>query len=253
MKKNKEHKKGESTIGKIIYGFLLFMPLFAIGVTCGYAMFNKNAYQSYADEKENQYIKLSEVTEYPLYDVNFNLSNGINYTSSTRFQVSDVKYNFGNLTQTLIDSLESTSYLQIWRDVNLNTNYCTWQNANTNISALSNSLNITFTLNQQPPIGNSTDYDMYFYSSITNNKLDNVFYYAVDKVTENPLFSWSQNSIIYTTLNNTCNTLSITTPFIPLILAYWLIISIIYFLYDIALMLIWLLHDKIHEMRDSLA
>ena len=46
--KDKKVKHGkENTIGKIIYGFLLFMPLLAIGITCAYVIFNKNAYQSY--------------------------------------------------------------------------------------------------------------------------------------------------------------------------------------------------------------
>ena len=42
MRKNKDQKKGqETTIGKIIYGFLLFMPLIAIGVSCITCFWNK--------------------------------------------------------------------------------------------------------------------------------------------------------------------------------------------------------------------
>ena len=66
------------------------------------------------------------------------------------------------------------------------------------------------------------------------------------------LFLDQLNSVVYNTLETTCNQLSITTTFIPMLLAYWLIISVIYFLYDIALLLIWSAHDKIHELRDSL-
>ena len=38
-----KHKGQETTIGKIIYGFLLFLPLVAIGVTTLVSTFNMNA------------------------------------------------------------------------------------------------------------------------------------------------------------------------------------------------------------------
>ena len=84
--RNKDCKKThESLIGKIIYGFLLFMPLLAIATTSLYAIFNKNAYQSYADYTDTQITEVSLNT--PLingqtYYVNItdtNLQDGYSY------------------------------------------------------------------------------------------------------------------------------------------------------------------------------
>ena len=75
--KNKCKNKGESTIGKIIYGFLLFMPLLAILSTILYTTFNKNAYQSFANNNESQYqvIQVNQLVVNEQYHFNNN-----NYT-----------------------------------------------------------------------------------------------------------------------------------------------------------------------------
>ena len=87
---------------------------------------------------------------------------------------------------------------------------------------------------------------------MAQNKLDNVFTYSIKKVEENELYNWAKTTGTYTVLNNVTTQIGITNTFIPMLMAYWLLISIIYFLYDIALILIWAVHDKIHELKDAI-
>ena len=88
--------------------------------------------------------------------------------------------------------------------------------------------------------------------SYTQAKLSEVFYYAIDRTENSNLFNWSKNNDIYNIMHGACNTLSITNTFIPMLMTYWLLISVIYFLYDIGLMIIIVVHRKIHELQDSI-
>lgn len=273
---NKRKKGQETTIGKIIYGFLLFMPLLAIAVTCGYAIFNKNAYQSYGDK----YIKSTQVVNdssflQPNNDYSFSAQTFFDNTEEFKdggkykFNTSSIEdwnifisgsgsipltpqenetingfvfyyannkrlslYNDDTLVKTIVDNGTSIRLVNLNKTIYFNLK----EVADWNIGSYQN----TYTTNST------------YLITYTIESLSDSFYYAIDKVTENPLFNWAQNSVIYTTTNATCNALSITTPFIPLLLAYWLIISVIYFLYDIALMLVWTIHKKIHELQESI-
>jgi len=244
----RKHKGQESIIGKIIYSFLLFLPLLAIGVTCGYAMFNKNAYQSYASTNESNYTNTT---------IN-NLNIGQTYyliTPSTEQYERQQEFTEISVQEVLFDNVN--------KDVNKLRIYVPSNSTILYIQAIGTD-GFTFT-SDVPHIlsfnyyGINNNYYisqintiLYEKQTITTSYLSDVFYYSVNQVKNNTLFNWAENSIIYTTTNATCNALSITTPFIPLLLSYWLIISVIYFLYDIALMLVWIIHRKIHQLQDSL-
>lgn len=255
-KENKHRKGQESTIGKIIYGFLLFMPLIAIGVTCGYAMFNKNAYQSYSDsnliESKAEITNYEELQDDVIYNFDFDDSQQSGYTG--RFGFKDISVDLYNIFPNMVVR-DYVAFLFYGNDQNIIWYYLEndtltsyyYGTAKGNLEKFSITLDIQYTQSTLT----IHKWNIYTYV-FKQSKIDNVFYYAVDKVTESPLFSWAQNSVIYTTTNTTCNALSITTPFIPLLLSYWLIISVIYFLYDIALMFVWLIHRKIHELQESL-
>ena len=80
--------------------------------------------------------------------------------------------------------------------------------------------------------------------------LINTFYYSLEKIEEEPVFNWAKNNEIYTGIKDVCDTLSIKSTFFPLILTYWLIISTIYFIYDIILIIFHILHNYIHKLED---
>ena len=266
MKKEKQNKKGESTIGKIIYGFLLFMPLLSIACAILVNTFNMSSKEETEINykyQSNEVNSNEDLKEGNIYSFNYahldyqsilyenNLSTIKPLTNfRVRTPIGDECYfedDIATLPYVSISFFEE--YLYINYD-ELGSNYSSL----TYYTILDNFIGILIKDN-----GLNYNHISYTeYNEIESVETHNVngqdiFYKSIEKIEESNLFNWAENSIIYTTMSNTCRQLNITTTFIPLIMSYWLIISIIYFLYDIALMLIWLLHDKIHELRDSIA
>ena len=112
--KNKDLKKGkESTIGKIIYGFLLFMPLLAILSTCLYAIFNKNAYQSYDKQEGVKFQKLTSNTGLIVnetYTIN-QINDKGNIVIDDLNNVSEVYNNFYEIMETISANIDKLSEL----------------------------------------------------------------------------------------------------------------------------------------------
>ena len=263
MKKDKSCKsrKGESTIGKIIYGFLLFAPLIAMLTTCMYVIFNKNAYQSYTGsykyEKTETITDITELENSKIYIGTINSQNtfiagNLNYLKfeNENYQFSTDNYNYSYYTITMTtagifniygynsqgqqsQSLFRNPNVQIYNNVKLQSN---------NIESLNNNQKTLFLTNFQPKIQ----------TFFVDKTLSNVFYASTETLKNNDLFNWTTNTLIYTGVQATTSTLGITNTFIPMLLAYWLIISILYFIYDIVLMIILILHDKIHELQESI-
>lgn len=245
----------ETVIGKIIYGFLLFMPLLAISVTCAYAIFNKNAYQSYSDnlgltltqQNDNTFIVNNT------YQFKYKTGNSITqYSPIISYSEINIDWSdYSNYTNEQVDAFrfypETTgqaSYIQLFYNGSLvGTTRSVWGTKLVELTIVYSS--ILSPQNAQP------NYNLYNY---TYNKqtLDNVFYYSINKVQESPLFNWAKQTSLYTVLNETCETLGIKTTFIPLLLTYWLLISLMYLLYDIALLVVHMAHNKIHEIEGSL-
>lgn len=282
-KKDEKHtKKGqETTIGKIIYGFLLFMPLLAIGTTCLISTFNMSAkeeteihYKYETNEVNSQddlkndrayYVNFNNVTADEFIDVNgstldlyfYNIENFdfSNYILSIDEWLSGDLYSGNLLLHLYITDDFFASLSLISEDIYYNDYYSIVFDGGLdsyNFTIIGNAI-LSYSGNK--PVLNYFNEATYIpiESVETHNvSAEDIFYRSVDKVTESQLFNWAENSIIYTTTNTTCNALSITAPFIPLLLSYWLIISVIYFLYDIALMLVWMIHRKVHELQESL-
>lgn len=253
MKKDKDKcKKGhESTIGKIIYGFLLFLPLFAITVTCGYVIFNKNAYQNYEAKQIEKFTRVSISNNLLIENRDYQITITQSFTNGTSIvyyneidpnfiNTFDSNYTYvgfrltGNANLVLIDSNEQThSY---W-------NYFTQPNA---IKQWTFNYKST---NQPNNLINETQLYLIDYHK---ESLNHVFYTSIELVEQSNLFNWAENSIIYTGMTEFTTSLSITNTFIPLLLTYWLIISLVYFIYDIVLIIFNVLHRKIHELQDSI-
>ena len=124
-------------------------------------------------------------------------------------------------------------------------NSYTWITNNTRFVCKFKINNTSGTINN--PIGFYTiQYDNMSYIS-------DVFYYAIYKTEQSNLFNWSKTTIIYTGIHNTCTQLGITNTFTPMLLAYWLLISVVYILYDIILMILIILHNRVHRLQDSMS
>lgn len=88
-------------------------------------------------------------------------------------------------------------------------------------------------------------------SLIIDRDLSNVFEYSISQVEENSLYNWSKNTAIYEGVETTTNLLGITHSFYPMLLTYWLLITIIYIIYDIALIIVLLAHKKVHSLIEK--
>lgn len=254
--RNKDHKPHESIIGKIIYGFLLFMPLLAIGVTCAYAIFNKNAYQSYGDNYVEKNITIQNQNDANTFyldgqNVTWYLNNNAYGSRSSKYGFSEISLDLNTLfnTQDIIyNGFEFyTSAVNFMYFYDSNGTQYQLNNYKNDFSTFTYTIDLD-TYNSKPL---NTTYGNFVITLLTPAPLTNVFYYSIDKVQQSPLFNWAKDSLIYTGMTNTCNALNITTPFIPLLMTYWLIISVIYILYDIILVILHIFHKKIHQLEDS--
>lgn len=259
-RKDKDTKKGaESAIGKIIYGFLLFMPLVSIGARCLYVIFNKNAYQSYAYTKSIQYELVDNQT-------NLIADNDYQFTTNADLILNNNR-NFVNFTSvSAISGFTDTEKKQIVQTTrfeyytNQNGRFIHFSNPSTNVHyyiSFADSNNV-LTRTLQFAFVTTNNLDNPYVENISliqfgeQNYLDNVFEYSINQVENSNLYNWASETGTYTVLNTTCNQLGITNTFIPLLFTYWLITSVIYFIFDIALILIWMIHNKIHELQESI-
>ena len=253
FKKNKESKKGqESAIGKIIYGFLLFAPFLSILTTSMYVIFNKNAYQSYYGQEinEKQEVQITSNNQIQ-FDETYNYYSelALNQTYSGNIYYSSCKYISSSTVQTQenIDFINNSVRVYFYRGTSQ-----TFYDSENNSLLVTGQATVQLNGIIQQGISSSAyqvlkkiEYNKYSY-------LDNAFDYGMYKTEQNNVFNWAKNTGTYTVLQNTCIQLGITNTFTPMLMAYWLLISVIYFIFDIALILIWMVHNKIHELQESI-
>lgn len=251
-RKDKDTKKGgETTIGKIIYGFLLFMPLLSIGARCLYVIFNKNAYQSYSDYEIQDTITVTTSNNLLIENRDYVWT----YTQAFGDNATDFVY-FNSISENIL-ALEPNYTIVAFRltgNANLmlrdsNNQDHTRFNYFTNDNAIK-TFNFNYKSTTLPAkLINSGKLLLINYKKGT---MDNVFEYSINQTQESNIYNWAKQTGTYTVLNNTTTGLGITNEFIPMLMAYWLIVSVIYFLFDIALILIWAVHKKIHELSEAI-
>lgn len=256
MKPTKQKHGKENIIGKIIYAFLMFIPLLAIGVTCLYVIFNKNAYQSYYGQNINQYQNINLQNNSQLIDNDNDLymenSYFVNTTLSGTITYQDVSVesgNFANPTEENMQIIANSNRLYFYRGTSI-----TFYNDNNQTSFVMTSMSgviLKFTNIQSTP--NQVIAPAFYYIQYEDvSYVSEAFYYSIDKIQKSPLFNWSSNTTTYSVLQLTCTTLGITPQFIPMLLSYWLMMSLMYLLYDIALLIVHMAHNRIHDIESSI-
>lgn len=269
MAKNKEK---ESTIGKVIYGFLMFAPLLAILTSCAYTIFNKNAkettnieyYEYQTNEVDiNSVDPKSQIITGNVYKVN--LQDSGYTTSSTTIDIKACyvvkdnleinyntfeKYELGNFRY---NSSANYIFFTVFTYMN-NTRNAVGGYSNVNLQAqelyIVPNENTDRTLLINSHLLSISDKTRFNIKNITQEKAVNNIYYAIEQIEQEPVFNWAKNNDIYTGIKDVCQTMSIKSTFFPLILTYWLIISTIYFIYDIILIIFHILHNYIHKLED---
>jgi len=231
-----------------LYAVLMLLPVIAIGVTCGYVMFNKNAYQS----NGNSYIERS---------ITLNSSNA----ASTYVTGAWVKYTF---TEHNLQYNGSFGFSNISLDLNsiFNTDttfirfYLYKDNQNINFYDINGyqyqilSSNRTFNdFTYQVDLSVSNDISIYNYGLAQvfvyqERALTDTFYYSVEQVKSNKLFSWADYSFVKTPIEYVTSLFGMETnnPILT-IMSYWLSISVIWLCFDIILYVPLLVHRLIDK------
>lgn len=233
----------------------MLLPIFAIGVTCGYAMFNKNAYLSYANGNVNntKYVEVNVLendTNY-VYKQDSLLTNP--FDRDYIFKVENIKnYYLPNMSSNLQYYIEN-NLVDNFRLSNYNGNpLLNFRNANNeniqNFQLQNSLLNFEFTLitvDVQP----INYYSLFKQIELINpNTIDNVFYYSVDKVTQSPLFSWAYDSFLSAPFVYILDLFGVPSTHVMVeLLSYWLSVSIIWLVFDLIMYVPLLMHRWIDK------
>ena len=217
----------------------MLLPVFAIGVTCAYVIFNKNAYKSFSETNIESSINITDIGNYTVgqqYQLNYkqNLTTGTNtlnfsYISLTAGDLNINQSDYESLTKWWLNS-NGRLYFS-----NTSQSFITYLNVNNNeflqfnfIGEITQDWLNQFTINRVV---------------LTTDKLDNVFYYSIDKVTQSPYFSWAYDSFLVApfTYIVTLFSMPVDSP-IVMLLSYWLDISIVWLVFDLIMYLPLLVH-----------
>lgn len=250
MAKNENEKhdhKWTKLLKVVIFACMMLAPLFAIGVKCAYVTFNKNAYLSYGginiNKKQINDIEQIDYTTMYYFDSKI-VNENPNTTGNQmwfRYQIVDNE----NYTNTTNIDIQSSNLVYI----NNNNNYGIAYNNTTILGNINTNQRVTFNFYLTTLVNDNQttiDYFKTIFKTIGTPReytLDNTFYYAVDQMKDNELFNWTQNTAIYNGVNAVTTGLGITTEAIPILLVYWILLTLIYVIFDIVIeTFTWLTH-----------
>ena len=224
----------------LIYGLLMLAPICAIGVKCGYVMFNKNAKDSYSNiTKQSLGLVSDNSNNVPNLTYMIAIKEGTEYSGAIAIKSSTINYDYIAGTEisynvSKIQFYPNNTHFRLIDDGNTFHNY----QLNDEKRAYLNGqtfvyLNGNLYTNNQP---------VSFYSiTYTTEKLDNVFYYAVDEFIEDNNFGiidfkqWFNNMFLQS--GNQVNDRLVN--FANWYLNYTMLVSCIYLLW---LVLMWFIN-----------
>lgn len=235
-----------------LYAFLMFLPVFAVMVCCGYVVFNKNAKDSYYGETINQEEivtpdTVNNSTRYLLY-----WDNLTNYTESPapRIYVSNFDIeNIGSISQSIYDTIMG------FKD-NIEGMVITAYNGNPNIQFFgegTSTVNLTstnwvFSFNYVGKLNNFDINNLRYVEYNRDSFLSEVFYYSLNEVYEMPVFSWAKTSFLALPITYITGLFGMaSTNIVNYYLSYWLAISIVYLVFDLVIYVPLLVHRWIDK------
>lgn len=241
MEKLKQKNKHDHLFTKIlkvsIFALVMLAPMFAVAAKCMYVTFNKNAKESYYGETINeqltQNVDSNNFQNNNQYTFTFNRNDDFYYTGV--MLVNNVNIiSYSNPSE--LDNIPIDDIYQIYLDFRVvrfyytNNDYFSINIAyRTGIISfyLENSSNITQGFLQHLTI---TTYNDYSY-------IDNVFYYSVEQIGNEQIFSWTKNTGIYGAINTMTTGLGIdpTNNILAVLLTYWSLITAVYIIIDIVI------------------
>lgn len=236
-----------------LYAVLMLLPVFAIGVTCAYAIFNKNAYQSYGDSYVEKNITIQTQNDSNTYyldgqSVTWYLNNNEYTSQSSIYGFSDISldlnkiFNTNDLIYNGFNFYTSSVIFMYFYDT-LGT-----QHQLNNYKNYFSTFTYTIDLNTYANKPTNTTYGNFVITLLTTAPLSNVFYYSIDKVQQSPLFNWAYDSFLATPITYITGLFGMATDHVAVMfMSYWLAISIIWLVFDMVMYVPLLVHRWIDK------
>lgn len=264
--------KTSKVILTTLYLGILTLPFTAVAIKCGYVLLNKNAYQNYSTsetiEKAINTTPTSETIENnKYYNIEFKYTNTLDNEEIFKEQdtyetlelikilpnVNNQDYDYNNINFYKIKAdFFSVSKPEGATNINLTIDdigETTTSIKALNINILVKILNIdNLTETAKSKLKPLTEKE-YIYTSemVEKTNLDNVFYTAIDELSNKSLFEWTKNTIFYNTINNLTTNLKISSDTIPVVLTYWITITLIYIIINLVVSSITILTEIINQ------
>lgn len=223
----------------LLFALIMLAPIASVATRCLYVVCNKNAYQSYSGYNIQTNTELATKIESGLdYQFSFNnYSGNVDMPNEVKVDNVYIASGYTSLSTFYAEHGSEIEYIRIYMPATSRRIYFYDGEMNTlNYFALSISQNnfISFTAKSN---GTLNDNDLLYrvYQQQVGNSLDNVFDYSVSQLENDQLFSWTQQTAIYTGVHAMCTNLGITNTVVPQILVYWFLLSVIYVIIDIIL------------------
>lgn len=233
-----------------LYASIMLMPIFAIGTKCLYVALNKNAKDSYSESPVEEIVYTD--VYYTNEDYYFNKSGSYVMNSTPMIKVDFIQLTTNNTdAQSYFNNNQSN--IKYFRLIYYATNQIRLYFYDINQTQLdyntirdTNSLFMYFTTRENGSFNN----DNLFYQIRYNDYsyLDNVFYYAVDEIKDQPIFSWANDSFINQPITYIGGLFGLQSDSaIYTLLSYWLSISIIWLTFDLLMYVPLLVHRWIDK------
>lgn len=223
----------------ILFALMMLLPFLDVGTRCAYVIANKNAYQSYSNEIVEQ-TALLNTSNIDSYYVNNQLITTY-YDSTITYNNQSGIFGFSQITLDINELLNTTNVNYIgFRFYTSSTNMMRFYDSNGNEYTLQNANNTIGTFSYVVDMTTYNTKSIYNYRNANVNiykidKLDNVFQYSISQLENSQLYNWTTQTAIYSGVSTMTSQLGITGKIIPIILCYWLFITIIYILIDIVI------------------
>lgn len=228
----------------LIFSILMLLPFIAVGTRCLYVICNKNAYQNYSGSNEIQYNDISNISDIKIGNKYlFNSQLGV-YNDTTTKNTNVIFYdditNINTQNNNLLGYLEQGNNFRFYYSNEPIAIYVyDNQTAIGNIAVNSGyPLTFEFTIENYNSADLSNNFSFLKEINLSNNfNLDNVFEYSVNKLENSELFTWTQNTAVYTGVNAMTTSLQIQGTAIPMLITYWFLLTVIYVILDIVIKL----------------
>lgn len=230
-----------------LYGFLMMMPIFAVGVTCLVNVFKESKEVDIIYKYQTNDVNTeSDLIVGNIYHLDMILDNS--FDENIIFKTIEII----NIRQDNINSThivnQNNTLLQVVKVANSNS--IRIRNDSNGLRTLDyaipdNNLVCDFVYNgiYNLNVANISECENIPIETIEQINKNNIFYYAIDKVKDDNLFKWASDSFLSEPFKYITNLFGMPNDSVViLLLSYWLDISLIWLVFDLVMYMPLLVH-----------